>query len=75
MAGRLRIRAVAGVGGRVEKHSIVVKDNKFIAPLRCGECGGNAHLTRRCPHPVDNLEARVFECHECGHQTERVVKA
>ena len=75
MAGRLRIRAVTGLRARVEKQSLVVKDHKFIAPLRCDECGGNAHLTRRSPHPVENLETRVFECHECGHQTKRVVKA
>jgi hypothetical protein len=59
----------------VEKHSFVVKDHKFIEPLRCDECGGNAHLIRRSPHPVPSLEIRVFECHECGHQTKRVVKA
>ena len=75
MAGRLRVRAVTGSRARVEKQSLVVKDHKFIAPLRCDECGGNAHLTRRSPHPVENLETRVFECHECGHQTKRVVKA
>ena len=73
--GWLRIRAVTGSRARVEKQSLVVKDHKFIAPLRCDECGGNAHLTRRSPHPVENLETRVFECHECGHQTKRVVKA
>jgi Zn ribbon nucleic-acid-binding protein len=58
----------------VEKHDLIVKDHKFIAPLRCDECGGNAHLTRRSPHPVDGLETRVFECHECGHQTKQIVK-
>jgi hypothetical protein len=65
------------VGARagVEKHSFVVKDHKFIEPLRCDECGGNAHLIRRSPHPVPSLEIRVFECHECGRQTKRVVKA
>ena len=75
MAGRLRIRAVTGSRARVEKQPLVVRDHKFIAPLRCDGCGGNAHLTRRSPHPVENLETRVFECHECGHQTRRVVKA
>jgi hypothetical protein len=72
----LRTRAVGGgLGAGVEKHSILVKDHKFIRPVRCDQCGGNAHLIRRSPHPVDDLEARVFECHECGRQTKRVVKA
>ena len=75
MGEHVRTRALAGGRGLVEKRSLIVKDHKFIAPLRCGECGGNAHLTRRSPHPVDNFETRVFECHECGHQTKRVVKA
>jgi hypothetical protein len=61
------------VGAGVEKHSFVVRDRKFIAPLRCERCGGNAHLTRRSPHAVKDLEIRVFECHECGHQIEQVV--
>ena len=60
--------------GRLEKHSFIVKDYKFIAPLRCSECGGNAHLIRRSLHAVENLEIRVFECHECGHKTEQLAK-
>ncbi len=75
MAGGLRARAVPRLGADVEKHSFVVKDHKFIAPLRCDKCGGNAHLIRRSPHAAKDLEIRVFECHECGHQTTRVVKA
>jgi hypothetical protein len=67
-------RGAAGSRARVEKHDLIVKDHKFIAPLRCEECGGNAHLTRRSPHPIDSLETRVFECHECGHQTKQIVK-
>jgi hypothetical protein len=33
-------------------------------------------LTRRSPDPVkkDGSEIRIFECHECGHQTERIAK-
>jgi hypothetical protein len=69
-----RISVAVGSRARVEKHDLIVKDHKFIAPLRCDECGGNAHLTRRSPHPVDGLETRVFECHECGHQTKQIVK-
>ena len=45
------------------------------SPARVHDGPSNAHLTRRSPHPVENLETRVFECHECGHQTKRVVKA
>jgi len=54
----LRTVAVAWVGAGVEKHSFVVKDHKFIAPLRCEKCGGNAHLTRRSPHAVKDSESR-----------------
>ena len=64
----------AGVGpAGVGRHSFVVKDRKFIAPLRCEKCGGNAHLIRRSPHAVKDLESRVFECHECGHQMQQIV--
>jgi Zn ribbon nucleic-acid-binding protein len=66
-----------GLGaGAVEKRSFVVKEQRFIRPLRCVKCGGNAHLTRRSPDPVkkDGSEIRIFECHECGHQTERIAK-
>ena len=66
------------VGGRaVERRSFVVKDQKFIRPIRCGKCGGNAHLTRRSPDPIkrDGSEIRIFECYECGHQTHRTMKA
>ena len=61
----------------MEKRSFVVKEQRFIRPLRCVKCGGNAHLTRRSPDPVkkDGSEIRIFECHECGHQTERIAKA
>jgi hypothetical protein len=65
------------VGGAVERRSFVVKDQKFIRPIRCGRCGGNAHLIRRSPDPVkrDGSEIRVFECYDCGQQTLRTVKA
>jgi hypothetical protein len=71
MAGTLRTRAMAE-GAGMEKHSVLVKDQKFIRPLRCSECSGNAHLPRRSPHPVDGMEIRTFECQECVHQTKRV---
>ena len=61
------------LGAGVENHSFVVTDHKFIAPLRCSECGGNAHLIRRSPHAVKSLEIRIFECHECRCQTQRIV--
>jgi len=61
----------------VEKRSFIVKEQKFIRPVRCIKCGGNAHLIRRAPDPVkeDGSEVRIFECHECGHQTLRIAKA
>jgi len=64
-------------GGAVERRSFVVKEQKFIRPIRCGKCGGNAHLTRRSPDQVrtDGSEVRIFGCYECGHQTLRLVKA
>ena len=71
IAGRLRARAVLGAG--VEKHSFLVKDHKFIAPLRCNKYGGNAHLIRRSADAVKDSEIRVFECYECGRQIERIV--
>ena len=70
MAGRL---PVAGSGAGVEKHSFVVKDRKFIGPLHCEKCGGNAHLIRRSPYPVASLEIRIFECHERERQIEQIV--
>ena len=57
----------------MNEHSFHVEDQKFIGPLRCENCGGNAHLTRRSPHAVKDLEIRVFECHECARQIERIV--
>jgi len=77
LSARMELDRRGSGGGAVEKRSFVVKELKFIRPLRCGECGGNAHLTRRSPDPVkrDGSEIRVFECYECGHQTNRTVKA
>jgi len=72
MAGRLPF-ALCWVGAGVEKHSFVVKDREFIVPLHCEKGGGNAHLIRRSPHPVPSSEIRIFECHECERQIERIV--
>jgi uncharacterized Zn finger protein len=58
----------------MEKYSIRVKHLTFIKPVRCDNCGGNARLVRRSPHGIKGSEVRVFECHECGRQTEQVVK-
>jgi hypothetical protein len=68
-ATRARRRGTTGVGQR----SGFVNDQKFIGPVRCEKCGGNAHLIRRSPHPIEGLEIRTFQCHECGNQTKRVV--
>ena len=68
----------AGLGwglGSMERHSILLRDHKFIEPARCDKCGGNARLIRRSPHPVEGLEVRIFECQECGGRTKRFVKA
>ena len=55
------------------QYSDFVNDQKFIEPFRCENCGGNAHLIRRSPHPIEGLEIRTFQCHECGNQTKRIV--
>jgi hypothetical protein len=60
------------VGGGMERHSILVKQLKFITPIRCDKCGGKARLIRRSPHRIEGSEVRVFECHECGCQTMQV---
>ena len=57
----------------MNEHSLLAEDQEFIAPIRCSECDGNAHLSRRAPHPFEGLEIRTFECHACGHQVERIV--
>jgi hypothetical protein len=59
----------------MEANAILPKGQKYIKPLRCRECGGNAALIRRSPHPLDGLEIRTFECQKCGIQTRRIVKA
>jgi hypothetical protein len=61
--------------GSMEANAILPKGQKYIKPLRCRECGGNAVLIRRSPHPLDGLEIRTFECQKCGIQTRRIVKA
>jgi hypothetical protein len=58
----------------MEQHSILVKQLKFIRPIRCDNCGGNARLVRRSPHRIKGSEIRVFECDGCGCQTTHVVK-
>jgi hypothetical protein len=72
MAGGLRIRAV-GWGRDMTEHSLLVEDQKFIAPIHCSECDDNAHLIRRAPYPFQGLEIRTFECLACGLQMERIV--
>jgi hypothetical protein len=57
----------------MNEHSFLVEDQKFIAPIRCGECDDNAPLIRRAPYPLEGLEIRTFECQGCRHQMERIV--
>ena len=64
-----------GLVGSMEANAILPKGQKYIKPLRCTECGGNAVLIRRSPHPVEGLEIRTFECQTCGNQTRRIVNA
>jgi hypothetical protein len=64
-----------GLVGSMEATAILPKGQKYIKPLRCSECGGNAVLIRRSPHPLDGLEIRTFECQKCGNQTRRIVNA
>ena len=64
-----------GLVGSMEANAILPKGQKYIKPLRCRECGGNAVLIRRSPHPVEGLEIRTFECQKCGNQTRRIVNA
>jgi hypothetical protein len=71
MAGMPRTRAVGGAG--YERAFLPCGEQIFIEPLRCENCDGNAHLTRRSPHGLEGLEIRVFACHECAHQIERIV--
>jgi hypothetical protein len=64
-----------GLAGSMEANAIPPKGQKYIKPLRCRECGGNAVLIRRSPHPLDGLEIRTFECQKCANETRRIVKA
>ena len=64
-----------GLADSMEANAILPKGQKYIKPLRCTECGDNAVLIRRSPHPLDGLEIRTFECQKCGIQTRRIVKA
>jgi hypothetical protein len=64
-----------GPAGSMEANAILPKSQKYIKPLRCRECGGNAVLIRRSPHPLDGLEIRTFECQKCANETRRIVKA
>jgi Zn ribbon nucleic-acid-binding protein len=72
MTGLVLARTKIGRGG-MEQHSILVKELKFIKPIRCDSCGGKARLIRRSPHRIKGSEVRVFECRECGYQTTEVV--
>jgi hypothetical protein len=70
-----RLGRNSGLVGSMEANAILPKGQKYIKPLRCSECGGNAVLVRRSPHPLDGLETRTFECQKCEDQTRRIVKA
>ena len=59
----------------VDERVFFAKDQKFIRPLRCENCGGNAHLVRRSPDFAkgDGSEIRTFECPECEHQMRQII--
>jgi hypothetical protein len=71
---RHRTRTQETGRGGMEKHSILVKQLKFIKPIRCDNCGGNARLVRRSPHRIKGSEVQVFECDKCGCQINKVVE-
>jgi hypothetical protein len=60
----------------VNERAFFAKDQKFIRPLRCENCGGNAHLIRRAPDSLkrDGSEIRTFECPECKHQMRQTIR-
>ncbi len=46
----------------------------YVTPVACQHCGAAAHLIELMPHPKQlNAELRVFECADCGKQTELIV--
>ena len=45
----------------------------YITPIVCQYCRAEAHLVNLSPHPELNAELRIFECEECGRQTELIV--
>lgn len=48
----------------------------LIRRMVCPQCGGEAHLVMRAPHPVlrEEAELRSFECVECLKATEVTVR-
>ena len=45
----------------------------YITPIACQYCRAEAHLVNLSPHPELNAELRIFECEDCGKQTELIV--
>jgi len=50
--------------------SYIPEPSKFITPIACSSCDGNAHLIRRTPKGPGFAELRTFECDKCGVQIE-----
>jgi len=45
----------------------------YITPTACQYCRAKAHLINLSRHPELNAELRIFECEDCGKQTELIV--
>jgi hypothetical protein len=45
-----------------------------ITPITCPKCATQAHLIRREYHAELKGERRIFQCSDCGSETEMTVK-
>jgi hypothetical protein len=46
----------------------------YIPPIACPHCLADAHVILRSPLPEARIEIRIFECSECGKQTDRTAQ-
>jgi hypothetical protein len=45
----------------------------YITPIACQYCTAEAHLAQLSHHPELNAELRIFQCLQCGRETELIV--
>src|SRR5262249_39579091 len=45
----------------------------YITPIACQYCTAEAHLAQLSHHPELNAELRIFQCEQCGRETELIV--